>query len=69
LVSGGSIFGVWFNSAKRQQLHVDAPAWQRIRKAIKNAFYPHRYGVFFHEGMSEEEHREGICRMLGETAS
>jgi hypothetical protein len=65
LVSGGSILGVWFNSTVRDRLGIDTTAQERIREAIKSSFYPREDGVFFHEGMTDDEHRSGIDRMFG----
>jgi hypothetical protein len=69
LVSGGSTLGAWFNSTVRNRLSIDSTTQERIREAIKNSFYPREDGVFFHEGMSDEEHKSAIERMFGYTPS
>lgn len=50
LVSGSSIWGVWFNSTVRERLGIDTRTEDRIRVAIKNSFYSREDGVFLQEG-------------------
>jgi hypothetical protein len=43
----------------------DIDRW--LKRTIKDSFHPQRNGVFFHEGMSDEEHRSAISVMFGHT--
>ncbi len=63
LVSGGSIQGVWFNLLVRDRLGIDTTTEERIRVAIKESFFPREDGVFFHEGLSDEDHAIMIHKM------
>lgn len=67
LVSEGFIQGVWFNPTVRERLSINTTTQERIRTAIKNSFYSREDGVFFHEGMSDKEHKSAMCKMLGYT--
>jgi hypothetical protein len=51
LVSGGSIWGVWFNSTVCERLGIGTGTQERIRAAIRNSFYSREDGVFLQEGM------------------
>jgi len=65
LISGGSILGTWFNVTVRNRLGIDTTTQERIREAVKASFYPRKDEVFFHEGMTEDEHHSAIGRMFG----
>jgi hypothetical protein len=60
LVSGGSIWGVWFNSSVRDGLHIDIAVQERIRSAIRNSFYPREDGVFIEETESAGQHKSAV---------
>ena len=65
LVSGGSIQGVWFNHCVCKNLGIEEELRERIRAAIKASFYPWRNSVFFHEEMTDEEHRSMKNKLFG----
>lgn len=57
------IKGVWFNDTVVQEIGFDKKTKDRICKAIQNSFYLLNDGVFFHEGMTDEEHNATIKKI------
>lgn len=58
------IQGVWFNDSEVQKIDFDRETRDRIRKALQNSFYPRDDGVFFHEGMTDDDHNATVNKIL-----
>jgi len=57
------IQGVWFNPHAAEQCCIESVLRDRLRKALRDSFYPRPDGVFFDEAMDEESHRAMLDKM------
>lgn len=57
------IQGVWFNPHAAERCCIEPALRERLRKALKDSFYPRPDGVFFDEAMDEKSHRAMLDKM------
>jgi len=64
LVSGPRcVQGIWFNLSVAHRIGISEQTKEQIRMAVKNSFWPRPDGVFFHEGMSDDEHNNRLSEI------
>ncbi len=57
--------GIWFNSSETARLNISQELRERLRRAVKNSFYPCPDGLFFIETMDDNTHNSLVNRMHG----
>lgn len=64
LVSGPRcVQGVWLNLSVAQRMGISEQTKEQIHTAVKSSFWPRPDGVFFHEGMSDDEHSKKLSKI------
>jgi hypothetical protein len=54
---------VWLNLHAAERYCIQPALRERLRKALKDSFYPRPDGVFFDEAMDEKSHRTMLDKM------